>query len=180
VVLFYKKNMFMYENIAFCRVEVYLCRVMSTKRPMRAEDPTILDGGMTAAAYLADMLALKTLNTNLSHHLNRGDGTQVSGFFTDLAAFMDGDVHIIGATRIAAHLQREMSRSSTRLLFAEPYLRIVGPDRALGYCVSVAYRQANGVLRQTISDVDDEYVIGSDQRWRISRRSVQPVLQGRA
>lgn len=72
---------------------------------------------MTQAKYLADLLALQVLNTNVAHHINRGDCDALADYFVDDAkpragrfASLNIRLHSHWLDRVFAHHESSIAR----------------------------------------------------------------------
>ena len=101
---------------------------------------------MTQAKYLADLLALQVLSTNVAHHINRGDCDALA------------------------------AQASTRHIYSAVHVVIVDPRFARGSSLRVSYVARRwphdpALASPIVYDVDDVYRLGVDERWRIADRT---------
>lgn len=132
---------------------------------------------MNSALYLADLLALHTLNANLTRCLNHCRFGELSDFFAEDATYIENDLIAIGHAAIRDFLETSASRSPARYDFNAPCIELTEGAYATGTCLRVAYvRNSEGSLAFSVYDVNDHYTLCLDERWRIVRREIQFAL----
>jgi SnoaL-like domain len=140
-------------------------------RVMEAEVP------MSNAMHLADMLALKALNTKLTHHLNAIDLLSLLDCFTAEAVYKEGNQSALGPGRIVVLLKESIKGSVVRQIFTDPYLELLDEGKARGRFLRIVFDlSASGPWIRSVSDVNDCYELCSDERWRIATRSVKLIF----
>ena len=136
---------------------------------------------MSETVYLADLLALQILNTNVAHYINRCEFDALSDYFIDGAIYEENAQRLTGRDQIIEWFSVVASGIALPVRHTYSGLRIVILDRASagGSSVRVSFlarkspRDSGEVV--TVCDVDDVYQIGADGRWRIAERTTKSV-----
>ena len=90
---------------------------------------------MTRAKYLADLLALQVLNTDVAHHINRGDCDALADYFVDDAKYEGrGRANIQRRDAIIAwfRARSQAPQAPTRHNYGAGRVVIVDPKSARG------------------------------------------------
>jgi len=84
---------------------------------------------VTQAKYLADLLALQVLNTNVAHHINRGDCDALADYFVDDAKY-EGTRTSKGRDAIVAwfRARSDAHQAPTRHIYSAVHVVIVIVD----------------------------------------------------
>ncbi len=137
---------------------------------------------MTQAKYLADLLALQVLNTNVAHHINRGDCDALADYFVDDAKYEEDARTSKGRDAIVAwfRARSDAHQAPTRHIYSAVHVVIVDPKFARGSSLRVSYVARKpphepALASPIVYDVDDVYQLGLDERWRIVGRTEKSV-----
>ena len=137
---------------------------------------------MTQAKYLADPLALQVLNTNVAHHINRGDCDALADYFVDGAKYAEDTQASKGRDAIVAwfRARSDAHQAPTRHIYSAVHVVIVDPKFARGNSLRVSYIARRSPHEPALAppivyDVDDLYQLGVDERWRIAGRTEKSV-----
>jgi hypothetical protein len=137
---------------------------------------------VTQAKYLADLLALQVLNTNVAHHINRGDCDALADYFVDDAKYEEDTQTSKGRDAIVAWFRdrSDAAQAPTRHIYSAVHVVIVDPRVARGSCLRVSYVARRSphdpaLASPIVYDVDDVYRLGVDERWRIAGRAEKSV-----
>jgi len=121
--------------------------------------------------YLADLLALQTLNGNLTCALNLAG--EIGHFFTTEAVYQEDRRNIKGRKAIEAYFAELSSKRKTRHSFNVGSISVSDDGQASGVLLYVRYRDGEeGAPLVSIYDVNDTYELGDDGIWRVSTRAI--------
>ena len=136
---------------------------------------------MNQAKYLADLLALQVLNTDVAHHINRGDCEALVDCFVYDATYEEDTQTSIGREAIVAwfRARSQARRAPRRYSYSAVRVIIVDPKIARGSSLRVTYLieepSPEPAFPPIIYDVDDVYQLERDGRWRIAGRTEKSV-----
>jgi hypothetical protein len=96
---------------------------------------------MTRAKYLADLLALQVLNSDVAHHINRGDCDALADYFVDDAKYEEDTQTSKGRDAIIAwfRARSQAPQAPTRHSCSAVRVVIVDPKSARGSRLRVSY-----------------------------------------
>jgi SnoaL-like protein len=130
---------------------------------------------VTQAKYLADLLALQVLSTNVAHHINRGDCDALADYFVDDAKYEEDTQTSKGRDAIVAWFRNrsDAAQASTRHIYSAVHVVIVDPRFARGSnlrvsCGARRWPHDPALASPIVYDVDDVYRLGVDEGWRIA------------
>jgi hypothetical protein len=139
---------------------------------------------MTQPRYLADLLALQVLHTDIAHHINRGDCDALADYFVDDAKYEEDTQTSMGRDAIVAWFRARSQATQTpaRHSYSSVRVVIVDPKFARGNSLRVSYVARRSphdpaLASPVIYDVDDIYQLGVDGRWRIASRTEKSVFR---
>jgi hypothetical protein len=137
---------------------------------------------VTQAKYLADLLALQVLNTNVAHHINRGDCDALADYLSMTPSMKRTREHQKGAARslhgFVLALTRIKRLRATFIVQSMLSLSIRSSREEVVYeChISPGNRRTSRALASPIVyDVDDVYQLGLDERCGIACRTEKSV-----
>ena len=126
--------------------------------------------------FLADLLALQLLHTNLAHCLNNRRFSNMRDFFSSDAVLEQDTEVFVGVDNITRGLQQHVS-PKVRFLFGAPYVSIQESGEATGQSLRITYStDKQGAVVVVVDDVRDRYRVDKDDRWRIALRSVTRIV----
>jgi hypothetical protein len=133
----------------------------------------------TQAEYLADLLALQVLNTDVAHHINRGIYDALVDYFVNDARYEDDTQSFKGRDAIIRWF-RARSQASMRHSYSAVRVLMVDETVARGSSLRVSYVARTSPHDPTLAspliyDVDDVYQLEGDGRWRIASRTERSV-----
>lgn len=127
-----------------------------------------------SSGYLADLLALQTLNTNLTSTLNWMCGPEIGRYFTSNAVYTEDAYELRGRAAIETHFVQIASRQKTRHSVSVCRILILGSGAASGTLLYTRYSEGRpGAPLISVNDVEDNYELGEDGLWRVAIRAVK-------
>lgn len=138
---------------------------------------------MSELTTLHHQAALHGLNARFLHFLDANDVDGVMTLFTADACYTHGARTSEGHAAIRQVLEARTKRGprTTRHIVSGLIIDIIDMHRARGRSVCVLFAGSGPPPvslggAQVIADFVDEYILGEDQNWRISRRDIERVF----
>jgi ketosteroid isomerase-like protein len=135
-------------------------------------------------ARLADRLAIEDLNAAFAHHLDRDEVDALLELFTPDAEYSNGKRLTVGQAEIRAFFRSRTAGGprTARHLYSGLRIAFEGEDRARGTScwLSFARNEPPPVAYSApflVADFEDLYVRGTDGRWRIAKRHIEPIFR---